>query len=451
MMTRISLLTLGCLWAGTAAAQSGAAGFFNPLSASRDGIHLDGVSIYGSYFSGGIPFEMASSSNFLAPGAQAVGGGSIRLGLSRTREDSSLAITYSPSFIASPDYTNVNLINSSFSLNWHRKVGQKSSVDTGITALVSDLQQTYFSANAFGQAASLPTTFDGLAAAMLSGTFTDSQLASALTGASARMTPEQTYLYGARFLSATVRAGFSYAPTGRSSFHASVFATRVQHLGSGQTTDGEVPAIIPQTTSGGASLGWAYALSPRTHIGLEASTTRTFSRVQNSYASTAAFSIGRTISEHFFVQGRVGGGLTTYLHQTIATPSNIPYTAGGSIGYKMHAHTLIASFDRSLADSYGLGSTSTDSALAGWTWKAPGSLWSLSANYGYQRLNGGLVIRNESWRATGGIARALNGHVFMSLQYAYFTAPAYLSASANLTEPENALILGLSWSPSPYR
>jgi hypothetical protein len=343
------------------------------------------------------------------------------------------------------------LINSSFSLNWHRKLGQKWSVDTGVTALVSDLQQTYFSANAFGQAASLPTTFDGLAAAMLSGAFTDSQLASALTGASARVMPEQTYLYGDRFLSATVRAGISYAPNGRSSFHAGVFATRVQHLDSGQTAGGGAPSVIPQTTSGGASLGWAYALSPRTHIGLDASTTRTFSRVQDSYASTAAFSIGRTISEHWFVQGRAGGGMTTYQRQTVAAPSNIPYTVGGSIGYKVHAHTLIASFDRSLADSYGLGSTSTDSAMAGWAWKAPGSLWSLSSNFGYQRLNGGLVLRKESWRATGGIARVLNRHVFMSLQYAYFTAPAYLSASANLTEPENAVILGLSWSPSSYR
>jgi hypothetical protein len=172
--------------------------------------------------------------------------------------------------------------------------------------------------------------------------------------------------------------------------------------------------------------------------------------VQDSYASTAAFSIGRTISEHWFVQGRVGGGVTTYLHQTVATPSNIPYTAGGSIGYKMHSHTLITSFDRSLADSYGLGSTSTDSAMAGWAWKAPGSLWSLSANFGYQRLNGVLVLRNESWRATGGIARSVNSHVFMSLQYAYLEAPS-IQGTVGPLGAQSAVIMSLTWSPSQYR
>jgi hypothetical protein len=226
---------------------------------------------------------------------------------------------------------------------------------------------------------------------------------------------------------------------------------RTQHLSFGQTTDAGAPLTIPQTTSGSVSLGWGYSLSPRTHIGIDVSTSRTFSRLVDGYTAQGAFSIGRTMSEHWFVQGRVGAGVTTYTRQTVATPSNPPYTAGGSIGYKVRSHTLIASFDRSLADTYGLGSTSTDSAMAGWSWKAPGSLWSLSANYGYQRLNGGVEQGNDSWRATGGIARALSQHVFVSLQYAYFKVPASLAALTALTGAENAVMVGLSWSPSQYR
>jgi hypothetical protein len=361
-------------------------------------------------------------------------------------------VSYTPSILASPDYVQVaNLLNNAFSLNWNRKVGQRWSLNTGVTAVVSSLQETYFALNPFGMAASLPTTFDNLAGAVLSGTFTDPQLASALTGASARLLPEQTYVYGQRIGSASARAGVTYTPTGRSSFHASVSATRVQRLSSGQTTDTGPSAIIAQTTTGTVSLGWGYALSPRTHIGLEASTSRTFSRLNDGYANNAGFSIGRTMSEHWFVQGRVGAGLITYLHQTVATPRNVQYTAGGSIGYKVRSHTLLASFDRFLADSYGLGSTSTDSAMAGWAWKVPGSLWSLSSNFGYQKLNGGLLRGNESWRVTGGIARALNQHTFMSVQYAYLTSPANWGASAGLTGAENALTVSLSWSPSPYR
>ena len=445
------LLILGCLGAGTAAAQSGAAGFFNPLSASRDGIHLYGVSVFGDYFSGGIPFELPTASMLPTSNTPIVGGGSASLGWSRTRDGSSLAVSYTPSFYVSSDQSVFNYLNGAISLSGNRKLGQKWTVSASVSGQVSSLQQTYFAANAFGLAASLPTTFDSLAGAMLSGTFTDAQLASALTGAAGHLLPEETYLYGQRFGSASAQAGLSYAPTGRSLFRISVSAMRTQHLSFGQTTDAGATLTIPQTTSGSVSLGWGYSLSPRTHIGLDASTSRTFSRLLDGYTTQGAFSIGRTMSEHWFVQGRIGAGVATYTRQTVATPSNLPYTAGGSIGYKVRSHTLIASFDRSLADSYGLGSTSTDAAMAGWAWKAPGSLWSLSANYGYQRLNGGIERGNESWRATGGIARALSQHLFISLQYAYFTSPANLAALAALTGAENAVMVGLSWSPSQYR
>ena len=453
MMRRINLLIFTCVGAGTAAAQTGAGGFFNPLSGSRDGIHVYGVSVFAGYFSGGTPFGIPTDGSSLSTNSPEVGGVSASLGWSRSREESSIAVNYSPSFYASSDHTQLNLLNSAFSLNFHRKLG-KWSIDSGVNLLVSSLEQTYFAANAFGVAASLPTTFDGLSSAMLSGTFTDSQLAAALTGASARVSPEQTYLYGQRFGSVSARFGVSYHPTGRSSFHASVMATRVQHLNSGQTGDSS-PSVIPQTTLGSVSLAWSYSLSPRTSIGLDASSSRIFSRLQDSYSSTGGFSIGRTMSEHWFVQGRVGGGTTTYLHQTVAMPGNATpgtqYTAGGSIGYKLRSHTLIASFDRSLADSYGLGSTATESAMAGWVWKAPGSMWSLSANFGYQRLLGGILLDSDSWRASGGIARALNRHVFMSVQYAYFTAPANLATLAGITGAESAITVGLTWSPSEYR
>jgi hypothetical protein len=359
-------------------------------------------------------------------------------------------VTYTPSFFASPEYTNVNLLNSAFSMNWNRKVGQKWSVNVGMTAVVTSLPQTYFAANVLGLAASLPTTFDDLVGALVSGTFTDTQLASALTGASGRSLPEQTYVYGQRLGSASARASLRYAATGRSSFHAAVSAIRTQRLNSGQADSG-ASSIIRQTTASTASFGWGYALSRRTHFGLDASVSRTFSRLQDGYSGTAGLSIGRTMSEHWFVQGRVGAGKMTYIRQAVATPANLQYAAGGSIGYKVRTHTLLASFDRSIADTYGLGSNSTDSAMAGWAWRAPGSLWSLSANYGYQRLNGGVLRGDESWRATAGIARVLNQHTFVSVQYSYFTSPVSLARLIAVQGPESAVMVSLSWSPSQYR
>ena len=118
--------------------------------------------------------------------------------------------------------------------------------------------------------------------------------------------------------------------------------------------------------------------------------------------------------------------LTYRQDKAAATPRNVQYTSGGSVGYKLRSHTLLGSFDRSVGDSYGLGSASTNTATAGWAWKAPGGSWSLSANYGYQQLNNSALRGGESWRATGGIARALSSHMFISVQYVYFTFPPNL-------------------------
>ena len=437
----------------TATAQSGAAGFFNPLSTSRDGIHLYGVSVYTGYFSGGIPFEVSSINTLPNSGATAVSGGSANFGWSRTRDGSSLTITETLAFMAYPERTLQP--TTAFSLGWSRtvKLGQKWSINVSAAGHVTDLEQSYFAANSFGLAASLPTTFDALSGAILTGKSTDVQLASALTGASAPLSPEQAYLYGRRVASASLTAGVSYAFSGRSSFHASVSATRMQSLNFGGTTQTTIQPLIPQTTGGSVSLGWGYSLTPRTQIGLEAVTSRAFSHLQDAYSTAGGFSIGRTMSEHWFVQGRIGTGVVTYLRQTTAATSGInpQYTAGGSIGYKLRSHTLLASFDRSIGDSYGLGSASTSGATAGWVWKAPGSSWSLSANYGYQQLNASAVRSNESWRATGGIARALDAHMFISLQYAYFTFPPSVLLLNEVLGTQSGVTMSLSWSPSQYR
>ena len=87
-------------------------------------------------------------------------------------------------------------------------------------------------------------------------------------------------------------------------------------------------------------------MTPRTNIGIEVGTNRTFSRLQDGYASNANFSIGYRISEHWLVNGGAGGGLNTYTRETFAAPQKPQYSAQGSIGYKLRSHTLLASYNR---------------------------------------------------------------------------------------------------------
>jgi hypothetical protein len=298
----------------------------------------------------------------------------------------------------------------------------------------------------------LPTTFEGLAGAILGGKFTDAQLASALTGAQARGFPEQTYLFGQRTGSGAAQVGITYTPSGRTSFHLSAMGTRMQSLkAGGKPQNATSQVLIPQSTTAGIMLGWGYELTPRTHIGVDVQSQRIFSRLQEGYTSHSDISIGRTMSPHWFVQGRVGVGYLSYARSSIATPGKIQYLAGGGIGYKMRSHTFLAEYDRTIGDAYGFGSASTSSANAGWSWKPAGSMWSMSANFGYQQMNGSVILAtSNSWRANGGIARALNAHLFVSVQYAYFMYPSN-AAVASALNAGSGVSMTLSWSPSQYR
>jgi len=450
---RVGMLAVGFVAAVAAHAQSGAAGFFNPLSATQNGVHLYEVSVHGGYFTGGTPIGVPT----VGAGTQSMTGpftianASAAFGWSRSGERSSFSVNYSPSYVVYPDQTELNAMGHSFSMNWNRKFGQKWSVGASATGLIANQEQSYFSSNAFGTAASLPTTFEDLAGAVLLGKFTDAQLAAALTGTSARLLPEQTYLYGHRIGSGSLQAGLTYAASERMSFHFSVSMNRAQGLNSGNSGDTVSKLLIPKTTTSNMSFGWGYSVSPRTNIGIEIGTVRTFSRLQDGYASNASVSVGHRMSQHWLLQARAGGGLITYTRQSFTAPKKPQYTVGGSIGYKLRSHTLLAAYDRDIGDAYGLGAGTTSSATAGWAWKAPGSSWSLRADYGYQRTDGSSLLNTESWRATGGVGRSLTNHLFLSVQYAYFTNPPLQGSVVGLLGAESGVSMGLTWSPSQYR
>lgn len=451
---RLAMWALLAAVAPVAWAQPGAGAFFNPFSSTRNGVHLYGVTLSSGYFSGGTPFGIDAPSSSPAAGSRVVASASANFGWNRAGERSRVSASYTPSYVARPEHTEYNSLNHSLSFAWSRKVGRKWGLNVSASGLVSDLQQTYFSPTLFGAVASLPATFDELAAGMLAGKFTNPQLAAALTGATPRVQPEQMFLYGRRVASVGVQTGLTWAPSERTSFHVSLADARVQRLPSAGGSGSKGGSSILHTTSVNAGAGWGYSVTPRTRIGIDVNTSRTLSHINDGYASGASFSIGRTMSQHWFLQGRGGAGVLNNVRQEVpirAATRNVQYTAGAGIGYKVRTHTFIGSFDRSLADAYGLGASSTRAASAGWVWKAPGSMWSLSANFGHQQLSGSPIQNTATWRATGGIARALTAHVFMSVQYAYFTLPPRLELATAAMASESGVNVGVTWSPSQQR
>ena len=125
----------GLSGAGTAAAQSGAAGFLQPAECfPRRDPSVRGERLRG-YFSGGSPFgvSMTGIAHLRRPVVSGVRRASDGAGRERRIESGD---SYSPSFFVSQT-TLMSISSQRVSLNWNRKVGQKWSFNVGATGLVT--------------------------------------------------------------------------------------------------------------------------------------------------------------------------------------------------------------------------------------------------------------------------------------------------------------------------
>lgn len=430
---------------------------FTPLSASKAGIHLYGVTVYSGVYSSGSPatYEMTTQTPFLNSASASVSVAA-SVGGSHSGEKSSFSWNYSLSYfnMVYSEYgsSQSGSLGHRFGMSWTRKLSDKWSLSSSANGFLANFQQLYFNPSTLSSVAAMPTTFDDLASAMLAGKFTDNQLAALLTGAPVQASPQQAYLYGDRVLSAAASLGLTWAPSSRTSIAVSLSGSRFQNIGgvpqSGSTVATGV--VLPQTTSASGSLSWSYSLSPRTQIGVQLSSSRLFSQLDQGYASNGSLTFGRTLSRRWFTSLHAGAGKLFYTQQIFEAPGSVQRLYGGSLGFKTRAQTFLASYDRSLGDAYALGSGSTSAAIGAWHWMVPGSGVSISASAGYVKLNNPTFPNTASWQFSAGMAKALGHQMSMTAQYMYFELPADLRVTG-IYGSTNGVSMSLAWSPSGYR
>jgi hypothetical protein len=295
-------------------------------------------------------------------------------------------------------------------------------------------------------------TFDDLAAAMISGNLTNNELASILTGAPVVESPARTIIYGNRVLSAGSSASLSYSPSTRLAFYWRASATRTQFLQDAANSEtAQYRGLIPRTNSGTASAGFSYKVTPRTEFSMDASASRTFSTYQDAYMTMGRLRLGRKIGNRWFVAGNGGVGKIIPIRETSELPRGLQGVGGGNVGFRTRGNTFVASVDRTVADSYGLGAGSTVSSTGSWDWHRPGGAWRFAASGGWQRLDG--VIELEGWAVKGSIARRITRQTGWSLSYAYMSnaqrAGVRLPEQAQMTV--HSVRLALFWSPEDRR
>lgn len=417
-------------------------------SVTMGGIHIYGVSVLSGYSTSAYP---VSSGQVLFPGAASLGGdtnygGSVSLGWQYHRPRSNFSLLYSGTYAGMVHYSDTNAFNQHLSLSVDRTLSPKWTLTFSATGSDSTTVQYLYQPTTIGLLSQVPATMDDLAAAFSIGQFSNSQIASTLTGAPLLDSPARSLLLGDRILSYSGQASLSYVHSSRLSFHLASFAAGGQNrLGSGSTVP-QPNYVMPRSIGIDAGMGMAYMLSPRTQVGLDVAGTRMANLYQSGYITTANASIGRKMGIHWFLRGYGGGSISRLTSQAYGAPQTRNLVGGGSVGFRTYQHTLIGSYDRSSMDAYGFAVGVITSLTVGWNWHRPGSQWSVFTSFGQQQIRNTGYASLSGWQATGGVSQALSSHVRMTAQYVYLSnAGNYLGSVTNLAI--QSVRVSWSWTP----
>jgi hypothetical protein len=380
-------------------------------------------------------------------GADEMLGGAASAGWSRHGQKTNLSITYTLSYDGYIHYSSLNALNHNLVINGSRRLSPKWTLGFSAAAAISTYDQMLFDPTVFSSVAAAPGTFDDLASAVLAGKYNNDQLASLLTGAPVLESPARTVFFGDRLFTSSASTSLSYAHSQRLSISFMASGNRMEHLNGGdQPNSSQELYLIPSAIEASAAVSVNYSLTPRTQVGVNLMGTRGFSDFDQAYTSSATAFIGRTMGRRWFAQARAGGGLVTQISSQYPSSGGATPVYGATLGYKTYAHSFLASYDRTVGQSYGVGAADTTTYNAAWRWSRPGRSWGLTSNYMRQQFTGGGFGDVTGWRAAFGVTRQMGQHAVLETAYTY---AAYYSNSslAPYNSTQNAVRVTVEWIP----
>ena len=415
----------------------------NPLSTTSPGVHLYSVYGYTGYFStpmaytGGIASVPLSSTMGYGAGAS--------VGWNYLREGSGISITYSPSYNGFVQYPKLNAVNHALTITTHKrqKVGTKWQTNFSLVAAYTTLTQFLFNQNGLANIVATPSTFDDLANGIVSGQYSNDQIAALLTGASLPSSPAEIALFGDRAFTAGAQMSVSYAYSTRLSFNASISGNRFQALPGNNS--GNVPYLFNSSTTATGTLGMSYSLSPRMQIGVQASSSRIFSPFEDMYMTSGTLTFGRILSQRWFTQLHAGVSTLTPVGRSGQINEGPQAVGGGGLGFKTLSNTFMLSYERMQADAYGFGAESTSGANAAWNWRAGGG-WSASMSAGYLQMTGSSLGRATSWVGRANLSHMLTSQIGLNFGFSYMSEKGRFAAALPYSDMYGATV-SVFWAP----
>jgi hypothetical protein len=361
---------------------------------------------------------------------------SITLGYSHMGPKSALSFMYVPSYSGIFPISGQNSFNQRLNLEFSTRFGSKWTFYIAGSTDDSTVEQFIFKPSALTQFVNGPATFDQLASAVIGGQA--DTLALGLPG--------QLLAYGSRVLSVGANAGITYRPSSRLRLSFTGNAGQYQARDNKRDSHLDQP-LIPRSRFEQGNANVSYSLTPRTEAGVQLSTMKTRGMAGQYQTTTASGSIGRKLGAQWFASAQGGIGVFTSLERTgRVLPDGSSYIVNGTLGYKAREQTWAGTYNRMLADQYGLGSASTSSFLGSWSWRRPGLSWSIFASGGKQLLSGGTFGDFGTWQTSAGYSRALGRQASVSMEYSYLTdsvTPVRLYNNVNA----HAVRVTMSWIP----
>jgi hypothetical protein len=419
-----------------------------PAPLPQGGLQIRSVSAYAVYYSNFLPnggFAAAGTTNLPS---ELGAGGSVEFDWTKFTERSTFSLTYTPSYTGYVRNSSLNALNHALSLTTSRKIAPQWTFGFSAAGALTSLQESQFAPTALGNVAGALATFNDLAAALLTGNFANNpQLGALLNSSPLAQSPISNLLYGQRMFTSSAHASLSYSYSPRLSVTFSGGAARSQHVDDQALGVGNVP-LIPNTTSGNATVNVSYSLSPLTQIGGTVSSSRTSSLIYDGYTTTSLATLGRTLAGRWVVQVHGGVGVTNAVREANAIVSAKPGPAiGGSLTYKTLSHTFLGSYDRAVSDTYGLGASTSSAANAAWQWRHRGSSWWLASSFGWQQLQGNVLADLSGWNSTVGLNRAIGAHFVLLTQYSHLTYSRGLQAAAHTSQ--DSVRASIEWTHHP--
>lgn len=428
-------------------AQSGFLRYFEAPPEAPSGFRLEGVTFSSGYYSAVLPF---GSTALLGPNTPVFGADMVNIVSGsftyfRRSPTSVFEIVYTPSYERNLRNEQLNTLNHNLSivLSHPVQLRPRLTVDFSANAGVVSARQYLFGTRP-GEPA--PGISDPLAGATAGTSAVDALAATTAGGVPIDAATRQLF-YGDKVLEAGLHSTFSYSWSPRLRVSVSLGASRYQHLNDFSRA-GLPPqsGIVRQTTTGDVGTGLSYSLSPRTNIGMNVDTSRSFSRLQQGFVTTSTFSVSRKMSPNWYLRGFTGVALVNVAGNLPGRGKQPQYVLGGSVGVEKRGHTFVLSPQRTITNTYGVAYDTTE-VRGSWSWQSQAHVWLLSSSVGYQRLADSVKSRVDARQGTFAVGRRLASQLVGQAQFTYL----FYSGRVDLRPydfSQRAVLFSLSWIPS---